>query len=62
MTLCGFVPLTAAQAEGPMSGKVPAAHPGVPGITMSLSADDLQPDGPQRQLRKRRVAPPDRVP
>ena len=41
MTPCGFVPLTAAQAEGLMSGQSAAAHPGVPGITMSLSADDL---------------------
>ena len=41
MTPCGFVPLTAAQAEGLMSGHSTAAHPGVPGITMSLSADDL---------------------
>ena len=58
MTPCGFVPLTAAQAEGLMSGQSAAAHPGVPGITMSLSADDLaQSDGQQRQLRKRRVAP-----
>ena len=39
MTPCGFVPLTAAQAEGLMSGQSAAAHPGVPGITMSLSAD-----------------------
>ena len=41
ITPCGFVPLTAAQAEGLMSGQSAAAHPGVPGITMSLSADDL---------------------
>lgn len=41
MTPCGFVPLTAAQAEGLMSGQSAVAHPGVPGITMSLSADDL---------------------
>ena len=41
MTPCGFVPLTAAQAEGLMRGQSAAAHPGVPGITMSLSADDL---------------------
>ena len=41
MTPCGFVPLTAAQAEGLMSGQSAAAHPGVSGITMSLSADEL---------------------
>lgn len=41
MTPCGFVPLTAAQVEGLLCGQSAAAHPGVSGITMSLSADEL---------------------
>ena len=41
MTPCGFVPLTASQAEGLLSGQSAAAHPGVSGIAMALSADEL---------------------
>lgn len=41
MTPCGYVPLTAAQAEGLLSGQNAAAHPGVSGATMALSSDEL---------------------
>lgn len=41
MTPCGYVPLTAAQAEGLLSGQSAAAHPGVSGATMALSSDEL---------------------
>ena len=41
MTPCGFVELTAAQAEALLDGQSAVAHPGVAGITMELSADEL---------------------
>lgn len=41
MTPCGFVPLTASQAEGLLNGQGAAAHPGVSGMEMALSADEI---------------------
>ena len=41
MTPCGFVELAAAQAEALLDGQSAVAHPGVAGITMELSADEL---------------------
>lgn len=41
MTPSGFVELTAEQAERLLDGQSAAAHPGVAGITMTLSADEL---------------------
>lgn len=56
ITPCGFVPLTAAQAEGLMNGQSTAAHPGVPASRCRSLPKIFSVSGPQRQLRKRRVA------
>lgn len=41
MTPSGFVELTADQAKHFLDGQDVVAHPGVSGITMTLSADEL---------------------
>lgn len=41
MTPCGFVELTAVQAKALLDGQSAVSHPGVAGITMELSADEL---------------------
>lgn len=41
MTPCGFVSLTEAQAESLLKGHGTSSHPGVSGVSMDVSAEEL---------------------